>query len=148
MARGPKSYVLTEHPEYVREFLITCCAFGDGDVVPVCLFAAIKPPDDLDNAETPKHIRSLVRQIVNEMPMHMRAADAYGTTPAVGDLFWECAPNPVETEAGSVIAWLSDSEFLELLRLRGSSVMSFLEEEAFPPTPDESTTSDGDDELS
>ena len=92
---------------FVREYLVTCCAFGDQDLVPTCLFAAIKPPDDLDDADVPTHVRALMQQIVNEMPMHMRRADAYGKRPDTGDMFWECAPNPVEVEAGGVPAWAS-----------------------------------------
>ena len=129
-----KEHVYTEHPEYVREFLITCCAYDDGDLVPVCLFAAIKPPDDLPNAEVPAHVRALVGQIVNEMPMHMRAADAYGTTPPPHALFWECAANPVEVEQGSTIAWLSDSEYLQRLHSLGSSITSFLDVAVHPAT--------------
>ena len=125
--RKPKSIVYTEHPEYVREFLVTCCAYADGDLVPTCLFAAIKPPDDLPNEEVPQHIRELMAQIVNEMPMHMARADAYGTRPNKGDLFWECAPNPVEVEAEGEVAWLSDSELLQRLHALGSSTTSFLD---------------------
>ena len=131
-----KSFVFTEHPEYVREFLITCCAFGDNDVVPTCLFAAIKPPDDMPNELVPKHVRQLVAQIVNEMPMHMRAPTAYGTTPNIGDLFWEAASNPQETEQGRVIAWLSDAEYLQRLHALGSSTTSFLDERADDDSPD------------
>ena len=113
---------------FVREFLITCCAYADDDLVPVCLFAAIKPPDDLPNENVPQHIRELMQQIVNEMPMHMRAPDAYGRTPNTGDLFWECAANPQELEEGKEVAWLSDSERLQWLHAHGSSLTSFLDE--------------------
>ena len=122
-----KEVVITQHPEYVREFLVTCCAYGDEDLVPTCLFAAIKPPDDLPNEDVPMHIRQLMAQIVNEMPMHMRSGKVYGKMPDVGDLFWECAPNPIEVEQGSVISWLSDAEYLQRLHSLGSSTTSFLD---------------------
>ena len=112
---------------YVREYLVTCCAYGDQDLVPTCLFAAIKPPDDLDDADVPTHVRALMQQIVNEMPMHMQRPDAYGTRPKVGDLFWEAAPNPVEVEQEKEVAWLSDSELLQRLHSLGSSTTSFLD---------------------
>jgi hypothetical protein len=87
--------------KYVREYLITMCAFDDGDVVPTCLFAAIKPPDYIADADVPAHVADLMRQIAVEVPEY--AAEKYGTVPPPHARFWECAPNPVEIEEGAVV---------------------------------------------
>ena len=88
---------------FIREYMITLCAFGDQDKVPTCSQAAIQVPDDVADDDVPEHTRQLMVQIANELPMFVRKQ--YGTTPRKADLFWMCQPNPYQLEEGGVIAW-------------------------------------------
>jgi hypothetical protein len=100
--------VTTIRPTYVREYLVTLCAFDDGDVVPVCMFAAIKPPDDCDNEDVPGLVSRLMEQIAEELPEYMADPERYGVVPPPHARFWECAPNPVEVEEGAIpVEWVN-----------------------------------------
>lgn len=76
-----------------REYMVHYCVYADDDIAPVCLWAAIQVPDDVEDGEAVAvRAHELWTQIRNELPMHMRKA--YGRTPVENDSFWQIAPSP------------------------------------------------------